>query len=183
MCINIMFIDMYGSHWLKKNFLLKEGFDNPVNKICCSSVNSQQHGEIFASWVVGICYMVQSCRQHCNQLCGGTKIPDQYLLLLECNFSSKAEMTGLKEILTGQTYDLKPCTIKSQKGWSCRWAAPLILHPKSDQKGAAYAWVFTVVRCLFFLCVFVEIGNDIGCGKWWPCCGQNYPWWNDWQTR
>jgi len=35
-----MFIKMYGSHLLKKNFLLNEGFDNPVNKICCSSVNA-----------------------------------------------------------------------------------------------------------------------------------------------
>ena len=45
-----------------------------------------------------------SCRQHCNQLCRGMEIP-----LLERNFSSKAEMSGLKEILKGHTYDPKPC--------------------------------------------------------------------------
>ena len=39
-------------------------------------------------------------------LCRGMEIPYQ---LLDCNFSSKGEMSGLKEILKGQTYDPKPC--------------------------------------------------------------------------
>ena len=36
-----------------------------------------------------------SCTQHCNHLCRGMEIPYQ---LLECDFSSKAEMSELKEI-------------------------------------------------------------------------------------
>ena len=55
---------------------------------------------------------LMSCRQHCNQFCRGMEIPYQ---LLKCDFSSKAEMSGLKEILKGQTHDLKPVSINAQK--------------------------------------------------------------------
>ena len=39
------------------------------------------------------------------------KIPYQ----LEYNFSIKAEMMGLKEIVKDQTYEPKPCIINSQE--------------------------------------------------------------------
>ena len=43
LCLNTMFIKMFGSNWFKKNLLLNKGFDTSMNKICCSSVNSRQH--------------------------------------------------------------------------------------------------------------------------------------------
>lgn len=43
--------------------------------------------------------------RHCKQLCRGMENPHQ----LECNFSRRAEMSGLKEIVKSQTYDPKPC--------------------------------------------------------------------------
>ena len=63
LCINTMLIEMNGSHWLKRNLLLNEGFDNSLKKICCSSVNSQRDSKTPASWVLAI---VMWCKGLCQ---------------------------------------------------------------------------------------------------------------------
>ena len=50
---------------------------------------------------------------------------------MERNISSKAEMSELKEILRGETYDPYVTFTNSQKRWSCREVAHLISGPKS----------------------------------------------------
>ena len=131
---------MYGSHWLKKNLLLKEGSDNSLNKICCPSFKSRRH--------------FRHLHQEFLQLLCRTRISAQFTSYRQhrwnlnfewkCNCLSKTEMSGLKEILMGQTLDPKPCIHRLPKETvsliSC--AALLILGPKSDRKGVQKRWVF-----------------------------------------
>lgn len=117
LCVNTIFTEMNGSHWLEKNFLLNEGFDNSVNKICHSR-ESQWYCVTLALRVLAICLhfgMISSVeftnrRQQCKQLYRGMEIPYQ----VECSFLSKAKISCSKQLPKGQTCDPKPCIIDSQ---------------------------------------------------------------------
>ena len=117
---NTMFIEMYGNHWLKTKLMLNKGFNNSLNKFEVEVLTvTQWDTHVVSSHHLlrgaKICFKFTICRQHCKQLCRGMEIPWYYLSLLECNFSRKAEMNGLKEILRGQTYNPKPCIHKLPK--------------------------------------------------------------------